>query len=376
MINRQRVLQEFMEMVAIASPSGGEREIADVLMQKLQAAGLAVEEDGAGEKIGGNAGNLIARLSATVPGAPVLMLSAHMDSVQPCAGIRPQLNDGVITSAGDTILGADCRSGIVPLLEALRQIQEQSLPHGEIVVVFTISEEAGLDGAIHIDPTKIRADFGYALDGEEVGSVTTMAPGQNSLAIVVRGKTAHAGVAPEEGINAITLAARALAVIPQGRIDFETTCNVGVIKGGAATNIVPDRVEISAEVRSRNLDKLGRLTREIADTFSRIVTAGGGQVEIGVKRAYEPFVLAETAPVIATAVKAAAAAGIAARVEATGGGSDANFFNRYNVPTAILGTGMAKVHTTAEFIREDDLYRTTEWTLAIIREAAGLSPSI
>lgn len=376
MINRQRVLQEFMEMVAIASPSGGEREIADVLMQKLQAAGLAVEEDGAGEKIGGNAGNLIARLSATVPGAPVLMLSAHMDSVQPCAGIRPQLNDGVITSAGDTILGADCRSGIVPLLEALRQIQEQSLPHGEIVVVFTISEEAGLDGAIHIDPTKIRADFGYALDGEEVGSVTTMAPGQNSLAIVVRGKTAHAGVAPEEGINAITLAARALAVIPQGRIDFETTCNVGVIKGGVATNIVPDRVEISAEVRSRNLDKLGRLTREIADTFSRIVTAGGGQVEIGVKRAYEPFVLAETAPVIATAVKAAAAAGIAARVEATGGGSDANFFNRYNVPTAILGTGMAKVHTTAEFIREDDLYRTTEWTLAVIREAAGLSPSI
>ena len=376
MINRQRVLQEFMEMVAIASPSGGEREIADVLMQKLQAAGLAVEEDGAGEKIGGNAGNLIARLSATVPGAPVLMLSAHMDSVQPCAGIRPQLNDGVITSAGDTILGADCRSGIVPLLEALRQIQEQSLPHGEIVVVFTISEEAGLDGAIHIDPTKIRADFGYALDGEEVGSVTTMAPGQNSLAIVVRGKTAHAGVAPEEGINAITLAARALAVIPQGRIDFETTCNVGVIKGGVATNIVPDRVEISAEVRSRNLDKLERLTREIADTFSRIVTAGGGQVEIGVKRAYEPFVLAETAPVIATAVKAAAAAGIAARVEATGGGSDANFFNRYNVPTAILGTGMAKVHTTAEFIREDDLYRTTEWTLAIIREAAGLSPSI
>ena len=355
MINRQRVLQEFMELVAIASPSGGEREIADALTKKLQAAGLTVEEDGAGEKIGGNAGNLIARLPGNVAGAPVLMLNAHMDS------------------AGDTVLGADCKSGIVPILEALRQIREQGLPHGEIVVVFTISEEAGLDGSILIDPAKIRADFGYALDGEEVGSVTTMAPGQNSLDIVVRGKTAHAGVAPEEGINAITLAARALAVIPQGRIDFETTCNVGIIKGGVATNIVPDRVAISAEARSRNLDKLEWLTREIADTFSRIVTAGGGQVETGVKRVYEPFVLAETAPVIATAVKAAAAAGIAARLEPTGGGSDGNFFNRYGVPTAILGTGMAKVHTTAEFIREDDLYRTAEWTLAIIAEMAKLT---
>ena len=373
MINRQRVLQEFMELVAIASPSGGEREIADALTKKLQTAGLTVEEDGAGEKIGGNAGNLIARLPGNVAGAPVLMLNAHMDSVRPCAGVRPQRNDGVITSAGDTVLGADCKSGIVPILEALRQIREQGLPHGEIVVVFTISEEAGLDGSILIDPAKIRADFGYALDGEEVGSVTTMAPGQNSLDIVVRGKTAHAGVAPEEGINAITLAARALAVIPQGRIDFETTCNVGIIKGGVATNIVPDRVAISAEARSRNLDKLEWLTREIADTFSRIVTAGGGQVETGVKRVYEPFVLAETAPVIATAVKAAAAAGIAARLEATGGGSDANFFNRYGVPTAILGTGMAKVHTTAEFIREEDLYRTTAWTLSLVQEMAKLT---
>lgn len=373
MINRQRVLQEFMELVAITSPSGSEREIADVLKGKLQAAGLQVEEDASGEKVGGNAGNLIARLTGTVTGAPVLMLSAHMDSVPPCAGIRPQLNDGMITSAGDTILGADCKSGIVPILEALRRLREENLPHGEIVVVFTISEEAGLDGAIQIDPEKIRADFGYALDGEEVGSVTNMAPGQNSIDIVVRGKSSHAGVAPEEGINAIVLAGKALAAIPQGRIDFETTCNVGLIKGGTATNIVPDRVEIGAEARSRDMEKLARLTREITDAFSRIAAAGGGSAEISVRKSYEPFVLDENSPVVATAVRAAQAAGIAPRIEATGGGSDGNFFNRYGVPTAILGTGMAKVHTTAEFIREDDLYRTAEWTLAIIREAAKMT---
>ena len=368
MINRQRVLQEFMELVAIASPSGGEREIADALTKKLQAAGLTVEEDGAGEKIGGNAGNLIARLPGTVAGAPVLMLNAHMDSVRPCAGVRPQRNDGVITSAGDTVLGADCKSGIVPILEALRRLREENLPHGEIVVVFTISEEAGLDGAIQIDPEKIRADFGYALDGEEVGSVTNMAPGQNSIDIVVRGKTSHAGVAPEEGINAIVLAGKALAAIPQGRVDFETTCNVGLIKGGTATNIVPDRVEIGAEARSRDMEKLARLTREITDAFSRIAAAGGGSAEISVRKSYEPFVLDENSPVVATAVRAAQAAGIAPRIEATGGGSDGNFFNRYGVPTAILGTGMAKVHTTAEFIREDDLYRSSYWSFAILAE--------
>lgn len=368
MINRERVLKEFMELVAITSPSRGEREIADVLKMKLAEAGLRVEEDNTGAKISGNAGNLIARLPGNILGVPCILLSAHMDSVEPCAGILPQLKDGVITSAGDTILGSDCKSGIVPILEAMRIIQERALPHGEIVVALTVAEEGGLNGAKNIDPQKIRADFGYALDGgENPGVVTSMAPGQNHIKVVVKGKTAHAGLAPEDGINAIILAGKALASVPQGRIDFETTCNVGLIKGGTATNIVPDWVEIIAEARSRNMGKLEKLTSEITGVFTGIITKEGGQAETTVTKMYEPFVLAEDSPVIQTAVRAAKSVGLKTQISATGGGSDANFFNRYGTPVAILGTGMSKVHTKEEFILEEHLYLTAEWTIAVIQ---------
>lgn len=373
MIDKERVLQEFIELVAIPSSGRAERQIADALKRKLTEIGLAVEEDATGAKIGGNAGNLIARLPGTVAGAPCIMLSAHMDSVEPCSGIRPQRKDGVITSAGDTILGADCKSGIVPVLEALRVIQAEKMPHGEILVVFSVAEEGGLNGAKNIDPAKIRADFGYALDGSGVpGVITTMAPGQNHLQLIVHGKTAHAGLEPEAGVNAIVLAGKALAEMPQGRIDFETTCNVGLIKGGVATNIVPDRVEIAVEARSRNQDKLTSLTEEIVAAFSATVEKNGGQVECQVTKKYDPYVLAEDSLVIRSAVQAAKAAGLSPVLEGSGGGSDANFFNRYGVPNAVLGTGMSKVHTKEEFIREEHLFQTTEWVLQLIKQTAHL----
>ena len=373
MIDKERVLQEFIELVAIPSSGRAERQIADALKRKLTEIGLAVEEDATGAKIGGNAGNLIARLPGTVAGAPCIMLSAHMDSVEPCSGIRPQRKDGVITSAGDTILGADCKSGIVPILEALRVIQGEKMPHGEILVVFSVAEEGGLNGAKNIDPAKIRADFGYALDGSGVpGVITTMAPGQNHLQLIVHGKTAHAGLEPEAGVNAIVLAGKALAEMPQGRIDFETTCNVGLIKGGVATNIVPDRVEITVEARSRNQDKLTSLTEEIVAAFSATVEKNGGQVECQVTKKYDPYVLAEDSLVISSVVQAAKAAGLSRVLEGSGGGSDANFFNRYGVPNAVLGTGMSKVHTKEEFIREEHLFQTTEWVLQLIKQTAHL----
>ena len=371
MIVKERVLQEFMELVAIPSPTRAERQIADALTKKLLAIGLQVEEDNVGDKIGGTAGNLIARLPGNVPGAPCIMLSSHMDCVEPCSGIRPQLKDGVITSAGDTILGSDCKSGIAPILEALRLLQEEKLQHGEILVVFTVAEEGGLNGAKNIDPAKIRADYGYALDGSGApGVITNMAPGQNHLRLIAHGKTAHAGLEPEKGINAIMLAGKALAEMPQGRIDFETTCNIGLIKGGTATNIVPDQVEVTVEVRSRNEQKLAELTAKIVDVFTQSVEKNDGKAECTVTKKYNPFVLQEDSLVVATAFKAAQSLGLATRVEGGGGGSDANFFNCYGIPSAVLGTGMAKVHTKEEYILEEHLYQTTEWTLALIKEAS------
>jgi tripeptide aminopeptidase len=373
MVNKERVLKEFFELVRITCSTRAEREIADVLKAKLEQLGLAVSEDHVGDKIGGNCGNVIAYKPGSLSGAPTLMLSAHMDCVEPCGGIEPQLAEGVITAKGDTILGSDDKAGVVAILEALRVVNEENMAHGPIQVVFTVAEEGGLNGSKCVDPSSLKADFGFVLDsGGAPGEIITMAPGQNSIVAKVYGKTAHAGVAPEDGINAIVVASKALAEIPLGRIDFETTANVGLISGGIATNIVPDKVEARCEARSRNQEKLEYQTKLMKETFERVALANGARAEVTIRKAYDPFVLAEDAPVVSLAVAAIQSIGLSPNITATGGGSDANFFNNYGIPTTVLGVGMSKVHTTAEFIKEIDLYNSAEWVAAIIQTAAKM----
>ncbi|SFL95934.1 M20/M25/M40 family metallo-hydrolase [Pelosinus propionicus] len=373
MINKERVLTEFFELVRIKCSTREEREVADVLKTRLAELGLEVTEDQVGEVIGGNCGNVIAYKPGSVQEAPTLMLSAHMDCVEPCGGIEPQLKDGVITSVGDTILGADDKAGVVAILEALRIVNEENIPHGPIQVVFTVAEEGGLNGAKAIDPTALKADFGYALDsGGTPGEIITMAPGQNSITALIHGRKAHAGVAPEEGINAIVVAGKALAQMKIGRIDFETTSNAGIISGGIATNIVPDLVEVKCEARSRNMEKLEVQTLHMKETFEQVAAANGAQAEVKVATAYGPYVLSEKDPVVTLAVKAAESISLIPEIKATGGGSDANFFNNYGVPTAVLGVGMSKVHTKDEYIKEIDLYNSAELVTALIKTAANM----
>jgi tripeptide aminopeptidase len=370
-VNKERMLAEFYELVRIKCSTRAEREVVDVVKAKLGAMGLAVDEDEVGGKIGGNAGNVIGFLKGNVATAPVLMFSAHLDCVEPCGGINPRLADGVITSGGDTVLGADDKSGVASILEALRIVGEAGLPHGDIQVIFTVAEEGGVNGSKNMDRARLRADFGYVLDSSGApGRIINAAPGQNSIKAIIRGKTAHAGLAPEEGVNAIVVAGKALAELRQGRIDAETTANAGIIKGGHATTIVPDYVEITSEARSRNAAKLEAQTTHMVETFEKVAAANGARAEVTVKRAYEPYVLAADLPVVALARQAAESIGLAPVFEATGGGSDANFFNAYGVPSAVLGTGMSKVHTTNEFIKEADLYKTAELVVAIIKTAA------
>lgn len=371
MVNQERVLAEFFELVSIRCSTRAEREVADVVKAKLAALGLKVEEDDVGGRIGGNCGNVLAYLKGNVAGAPTVMLSAHLDCVEPCGGVKPQLKDGVITSGGDTVLGADDKSGVVGILEALRIIRETDAAHGDIQVVFTVAEEGGVNGSKNMNRELLAADFGYVLDsGGAPGRIINAAPGQDSIKVIIRGKTAHAGVAPEEGINAIVVAGKAMAELRQGRIDDETTANVGIIKGGQATNIVPDYVEIACEARSRNKAKLAAQTKHMVETFERVAAANGAKAEITVKTAYDPYVLTADMPVAALARQAAESIGLTPVFEATGGGSDANFFNAFGVPSAVLATGMSKVHTTAEFIKEADLYKTAELVVAIIKTAA------
>jgi len=371
MINQERILAEFFELVKIKCSSREERQVADILKGRLVELGLEVFEDKAGEKIGGNCGNVFAYKKATLASAPAILFTAHMDCVEPCGGIEPQLRDGIITSVGDTILGGDDKAGIVGILEALRIINEKNIPHGPLQVIFTVSEEGGLNGAKHIDPSLLKADFGYALDSSgEPGEIIHMAPGQNSIVAVVHGRKAHAGIAPEEGINAIVVAGKALGEMKYGKIDFETTANIGLIEGGIATNIVPDWVEIKCEARSRSMEKLAAQTNHMKETFEKVATDHGARSEVLVKKAYDSFVLPEDSTVISLVAKAAKSIGLTPEIKGTGGGSDANFFNKYGVPMAVLGIGMKKVHTAEEYIREVDLYNSAELVIAIIKTAA------
>lgn len=368
-MNKERVLQEFFELVRIPCETKKERQIADLLKKRLADLGAEVYEDQVGEKIGGESGNVFGYFKGNVEGAPRLLLSAHMDCVYPCVGIEPVLEDGVIRSKGETVLGGDDKGGVVAVLEGIRVTKETNTPHGDIQVVFTVAEEGGVNGSKNMDAKDLKADFGYALDSSgKPGKVVVMAPGQYKINSVFKGRTAHAGLAPEEGLNAIVLAGKALAQVVDGRVDEETTCNIGMIQAGTATNIVPDICIVTSEARSRNSEKLEKLVEEIKGTFEKVAKENGGDVEVTPVRAYHPYVLKESDDVVQRAVKAAQNIGLPTSCEGTGGGSDANFFNAMGVPTAVLATGMSKVHTTDEFLKEEDLYDTAKWVIEIIKE--------
>lgn len=367
LVNRERILNEFLELVRIASPSLAEREIAEVLKVKLNAIGLKVVEDNAGHSIGGNCGNLIATLPSTMPQAPVLMLSAHMDNVEPCHGVNPIVSDGIIRSSGNTVLGGDDKAGLASILEALRFVKEKNIPHGEIQVVFSIAEEGG-SGAKHIDRSLIHANLGYVFDSSgSPGKIINKAPGENSLVFKVFGRSAHAGIEPEKGLNAVILAAKALSQIPDGRINEITTANIGKINGGLATNIVPETVEIHGEARSHNLTELQAISGKIKVIFERTVDEQGGKSQVTVQNVYNPYELTMDMPVISIAQAAMRKLGCEPVIKATGGGSDANYFNSYGIPCAVLGIGTQKIHTTEEYIKVEDLYKTAELAIELIR---------
>ena len=371
MINEARMLEEFFELVRMDCPSGQEKSVAEVLRHRLESLGCTVAEDQAQQHFEGNCGNLIATLPATKASAPTVLFTSHMDCVSPCLSIQPRLENGRITSAGDTVLGGDDKAGITAILEGLRALKESGKPHGAVQIVFTVHEEGGLKGSKHMDAALLKADFGYALDADGApGEIVTMAPGQDSITAIVHGKKAHAGLAPEEGINAIQAAGNALAALKIGRIDEETTANVGLIQGGTATNIVPDHVEIQAEARSRNLAKLEAQSRHMKETVERVCQEYGASAEVTVQRQYDSFSLAPDSPAVSLAVAAAHQINLPVHITGTGGGSDANHFNRKGVPTAVLGVGMKKVHTTEEYIAEKDLYDSARFVLAILEQAS------
>ncbi|MFN4179359.1 MAG: M20/M25/M40 family metallo-hydrolase [Armatimonadota bacterium] len=345
-INRERFLSDFLELVRIPSPSGKEREVAQVVKAKVEAMGLTVLEDDAGKGFGGEQGNLIVKVPGRVEGVPPILLNAHLDTVLPCENVNPILEGEKVRSDGRTILGADNKAGVCVLLELLRVLKEDNAQHGPLEVVFTVAEETGLHGAKNLDYSLISANFGFVLDsGPPINKVIVQAPSQKNLKAIVKGKAAHAGVSPEKGINAIQLAARAIASMRLGRIDHETTANIGVIKGGLATNIVPEEVEVLGEARSHDPRKLEEQIAHMVLLLEKEAQRGGGKAEVEVTDVYRSFRITEDDLPAKVLKVALAQMGLQPQWETTGGGSDANIFNEHGIKCVLICCGEESPHS-------------------------------
>lgn len=374
MINKKRLSDTFRQLVAIDSVSKEEENFCSALKIRFESMGAKTVVDDAGTKVGGNSGNLIVKFKGNVE-APPLLLNAHMDTVEPGKGIKAILKDGVFTSEGDTILGADDKSAIAILLETLHVLHENNLPHGPIELVLTVCEEVGLLGAKHLNLNFITAKYGYALDASDTQGIVTRAPSANRLEFSIHGKDAHAGAAPEKGINAIFLASKAIAALELGRIDHETTCNIGVIEGGKAINIVPNLVTVKGEVRSHDQAKLDKITDNIVSSFNQTITNYQAaavddnlpRLETKIEKDFSRTHIPDDHPIIKLACKAAENCGRGMVTKTSGGGADANVFFENDIVIGVLGTGMRDMHTVRESVALEDMVQTTELVLEIIR---------
>lgn len=366
MIKETRLVENFLDMVKISSPSKNERAMGDYLIKLLEELGLEVKEDNAGEVNGGNCGNIIGVLKS--PGKKKLLFSAHMDTVVPCEKVTPIVENGVIKSDGTSILGGDDKGGIAAIIEMLRVIKENNLDHPEIIVVFSMAEEIGLLGSKAFDIESYGVDFGFILDSSgKPGKIITKAPSAARGIITIVGKPAHAGISPESGINALTVAAHAITKIKLGRIDSETTSNIGVVKGGQATNIVMPSVELDYEARSLSNEKLEVLLKETFDIFEDVCKEFGAKMENTVKVEYPGFALEDNADVVEIVKAACQKVGIESETVSSGGGSDTNIYNNKGVPSVNLAVGMSKVHTLEEYIEIKDLVDLSKILVEIIK---------
>lgn len=367
----KNIIDYFINLVRIDSESRNEKAVADKLQQDLLELGAEIKFDQAHQKTGGDIGNLYAYFKGRI-NKPPLLFCAHMDTVQPGIGIKPQIRDGNIYSDGTTVLGSDDKSGIAEIMFGIKAILESKEDFAPLEVVFTISEEIGLLGAKGLDYNLISSTIGFALDGHEVGTIAIAAPAQNSISYTIHGKEAHAGVEPEKGLNAIKIASEAISIMPLGRIDEETTCNIGLIQGGKATNIIPNRVEIKAEARSHDPVKLkditDRMNKAVQETVNKYQINGcKARVDIKVNQEYTAFRLKDDDLAVLLAEKAAAGLNMNFCKYIGGGGSDVNIFNQNGLQMAVAGTGMRQVHTVHEQIKISDLQAGAEWVKEVIR---------
>jgi len=380
MIQHERMVDSLLDLVKIDSQSKEELAVAQRLMSDLQALGADVRIDDAGTRVGGNSGNVVARLSGTAPNAAPLLLSAHMDTVPPGNGVKPVRLADRIKTDGTTVLGGDDKSGLAVILEVLRVVKENALPHGDLEIAFSICEEIGLLGAKNLDVSALRAREAIVLDSTHASLCFTQAPSADHFEFIVHGLEAHAGVAPENGISAVRVAAEAIAAMPLGRIDPRTTSNVIIVSGGSATNVVPNECVVRGEARSLDDAALDATTAAIRRCFqeaaARATTSVDGKlhrawIEERSGREYESMNVPDSDPLVQALLAAAKTAGRSVATASIGGGCDANVFNRRGIRAVNFGTGMRDIHTVNEWLDLEDFYSCADVVLELVRARAS-----
>jgi tripeptide aminopeptidase len=360
------VVDLFLELAALPSPPGEERAVADVVVRYLRDLGLAVDEDDAGSKVGSTMGNLYCRVEPRAGGTP-LFLCAHLDTVPPDGPLEPVIEDGVVRNAGGTILGADNKAAVAAMLEGTRRLLAENRPHGGVELLFTPKEEVGLLGAAAFDQERLAARIGYVYDqAARIGDVILGAPYSQAMQVRFHGRASHSGMYPEEGRSAVVAAARAIADLRLGRVDDETTANVGTIHGGTAGNIIPEWCTLEAEARSHDERKLGTLVQEMLDAFSFAAGLEDCEVETQVSKSYRGYRFKRDDEVVRIAHAALVRSGYTPAYGLSGGAADANIFNERGLACLNLANGMQDIHTADERITVDDLDGMVEVTLALV----------
>ncbi len=367
---RRRLHESFAALCAIPSVTGDERACADWISGQLRAMGLEVSEDLAGQSLGGNAGNLLARIPGT--GNRMLLLCAHMDTVPLSAELEPVREAGGWTNAGDGILGADNKSAVAALVELARILcAAPAPPNVGVELLFTVAEETGLQGASQFDASQLQSGFGYVFDhASPWGEIIAASPTHVRLDAEFRGCAAHAGMAPEQGVSAVMAAARGVAALPQGRLDPQTTANVGVIHGGVATNVVADRCSVAAELRSVDEQRVQELVTQALDALQDAADSGGCDLDVSVERLFSGYRLDAREPSVALAERALRRLGLNPRMVSTGGGSDANALRAMGFQCTNIANGTERPHERTERVSDEALETGLAMLLALIEEAA------
>jgi tripeptide aminopeptidase len=363
MTSNPRLRRLFLDLTAINSPPGEEAPVADYCEAIFRGTGFATHRD--------EHGSLFAERGLDRPGQPIF-LSGHMDTVAPTAELEVVEEEGVFRTTGRSILGADDKCAVAAMLEAAHQLHEQQPPHGPLRIVLSVKEEVGLRGAALMDPTPLRGSLGYVFDAAgPTGAIITAAPYHDIFEVNVTGKAAHAGFVPEKGASAITAASRAIARMRLGRLDEETTANIGIIRGGAANNIVAEHTYVKAEARSRDPAKLAAQVQHMRECFEQGAAEIGAQVQFSGGRVYAGYRHDPESPLLSLAAAALRRAGKEPAYRPTGGGSDANIFNAAGIPTVVLSCGYENAHSVQETVPFEDIRLNTETCLALIALAAN-----